>query len=122
VLGPGHEQSTCPALDRPGGAPYGAIYTPILIGRAATAHEAPTTVVSRYGEPGDLIARNVPLPGDLRPGDLIAVAGCGAYHHAMASTYGLVPRPPIVGVRDGATQLLVRPESITDLLARDVDI
>ena len=83
-------------------APYGDIYTPILIGRAATAHEAPTTIISRYGEPGDVIARNVPLPGDLRPGDLIAVADCGAYHYAMASNYGLVPRPPVVGVRDGA--------------------
>lgn len=102
--------------------PDGAIYTPILIGRTATAHEAPTTVISRYGEPGDFIARNVGLPGDLRPGDLIAVADCGAYHNAVASNYGLVPRPPVVGVRDGATQLLVRPESITDLLARDVDI
>jgi diaminopimelate decarboxylase len=38
----------------------------------------------------------------------------------MASNYGSVPRPPVIGVRDGTTQLLVRPETVTDLLARDV--
>jgi diaminopimelate decarboxylase len=107
--------------DNPRPALYGARYTPMLIGRTAGAADQPTTIIGRYGEPGDIIARNVPLPADLRPGDLIAVADCGAYHHTMASNYGLVPRPPVIGVRDGATQLLVRPETIADLMARDVD-
>lgn len=105
--------------DNPRPALYGARYTPTLIGRLATASERPTTVVGRYGEPGDVLARDVPLPGDLRAGDLIAVADCGAYHQTMASNYGLVPRPPTVGVRDGVSDLLVRPETVADLLARD---
>ena len=43
------------------------------------------------------------LPGDVVPGDLIAVAATGAYCRSMASNYNLVPRPPVVAVRDGAS-------------------
>ena len=77
------------------------------------------TVVGRHGESGDEIARDVPLPDDLRAGDLLAVACTGAYHHSMASTYNMVGRPPLVAVKDGRTRELVRRETIADLLARD---
>jgi diaminopimelate decarboxylase len=80
-----------------------------------------STVVGRYGEAGDVIARDVPLPGDLHPGDLLAVADCGAYQHAMASNYTMVPRPPLVAVNGGASRVLVRRETIDDILARDID-
>jgi diaminopimelate decarboxylase len=62
----------------------------------------------------------VPLPADTRPGDLLAVPGTGAYNHSMASNYNMVGRPPVVAVRDGAARLLVRRETDSDLLLRDV--
>jgi diaminopimelate decarboxylase len=108
--------------DNPRPALYGARYTPILVGRLADAPDRPTTIVGRHGEAGDVIARDVPLPGDLHPGDLLAVADCGAYHHAMASNYNLISRPPMLGVRDGVADVLVRRETIDDILARDLDI
>jgi diaminopimelate decarboxylase len=107
--------------DNPRPALYGARYTPTLVGRLGGVPDRPTTVVGRHGEAGDVIARDVALPGDLRPGDLLAIADCGAYHHTMASNYNLVPRPPVLGVRDGSTQVLVRRETIDDILARDLD-
>jgi diaminopimelate decarboxylase len=61
----------------------------------------------------------VALPTDVHPGDLIAVACTGAYHHSMASNYNMVGRPPIVAVKDGCTRELVRRETIADLLSRD---
>ncbi|GAA5198712.1 diaminopimelate decarboxylase [Rugosimonospora acidiphila] len=108
--------------DNPRPALYGARYTPALIGRYPTVADRPTTVVGRHGESGDVIARDVPLPGDLHPGDLLAVADCGAYHHSMASNYNLVTRPPVVSVRDGQTRVMIRRETIDDLLARDPDL
>jgi diaminopimelate decarboxylase len=107
--------------DNPRPALYGARYTMILVGRLPDVADRPTTVVGRHGEAGDVIARDVPLPGDLHPGDLLAVADCGAYHHAMASNYNVVPRPPTLGVRDGVASVLVRRETIDDILARDLD-
>jgi diaminopimelate decarboxylase len=49
---------------------YGARYTARLIGRPMTADIAPTTVVGRHCEAGDVLARDVPLPVDIHPGDV----------------------------------------------------
>jgi diaminopimelate decarboxylase len=76
-------------------------------------------VAGRHCEAGDEIARAVELPVDLRPGDLLAVACTGAYHHSMASNYNMVGRPPLVAVKEGRARELVRRETIADLLARD---
>lgn len=106
--------------DNPRPALYGARYTVRLVGRHSTARPQPATVVGRHCEAGDVLADDVPLPADIRAGDLLAVPGTGAYHHALASNYNMVCRPPLVGVRDGAARLLVRRETEEDLLARDL--
>ena len=56
---------------------------------------------------------------DLHPGDLLAVACTGSYHHNMASNYNMVCRPPLIAVKDGRARQLVRRETIADLLSRD---
>jgi diaminopimelate decarboxylase len=64
----------------------------------------------------------VPLPAAVRPGDLIAVPGTGAYNHSMASNYNLIGRPPVIAVLDGAARPLIRRETSNDLLARDIGL
>lgn len=77
------------------------------------------TIVGRHCEAGDELAREVLLPADLRPGDVLAFACTGAYHHGLASSYNAVGRPPLVAVHGGRFRELVRRETIADLLARD---
>jgi diaminopimelate decarboxylase len=101
---------------------YGASYTARLVGRPLTADMEPTTVVGRHCEAGDVVARNVPLPIDAHPGDVLAVPCSGAYHHSLASNYNLVGRPPIIAVRDGSARTLIRCETTEDLLARDIGL
>ena len=60
------------------------------------------------------------LPADLAPGDLLAVAATGAYCRSMASTYNHVPRPPVVAVTEAGSRVLLRRETVEDLLALDV--
>jgi diaminopimelate decarboxylase len=48
------------------------------------------------------------------------MAATGAYHHALASNYNLVGRPPLIGVADGDARVLVRRETGEDVLSRDV--
>jgi hypothetical protein len=72
---------------------------------------------SRYTSPGG--KAGVDLPADLAAGDLVAVGATGAYTHAMASNYNRLPRPAMVLVGDGHAQLLVRRETLDDVLARD---
>ncbi|MFE2168277.1 diaminopimelate decarboxylase [Streptomyces sp. NPDC059447] len=106
--------------DNPRPALYGARYAPRLIGRASTAAPRTATVVGRHCEAGDVLAAGVELPGDVRPGDLIAVPVAGAYQLSMASGYNMVGRPPVVAVHEGAARLLVRRETLEDLRRRDV--
>ena len=68
------------------------------------------------------MVRDTWLPGDVAPGDLLAVAATGAYCRSMASNYNHVPRPPVVAVRDGAAQVIVRRETEDDLLALDTGV
>lgn len=108
--------------DNPRPALYGVRYAPRLIGRPATAPPRLVTVVGRHCEAGDILADEVALPGDVRPGDLLAVPAAGAYHLSMASGYNLVGRPPVVAVADGIARVLVRRESLDDMNRRDIGL
>lgn len=108
--------------DNPRPALYGVRYAPRLVGRHSTAAPAPVTVVGRHCEAGDVVAADVELPDDIRPGDLLAVPAAGAYHLSMASGYNLVGRPPVVAVADSHARLLIRRESLDDIRSRDVGL
>jgi diaminopimelate decarboxylase len=107
--------------DNPRPALYGARYSAHVTRRSA-APMRPVTVVGRHCEAGDVLARDVPLPADTRPGDLLVIPGTGAYNHSMASNYNLVGRPPVVAVRDGSARLLLRRETQSDLLRREAGL
>jgi diaminopimelate decarboxylase len=100
---------------------YDARYTARLVSRSGSAAAHVVTLVGRHCESGDVVAHDVPLPDDVRPGDLVAVPASGAYHRSMASNYNHVARPPVVAVRDGAARLIVRRETEEDLLRLDID-
>jgi diaminopimelate decarboxylase len=99
---------------------YDASYTCTLASRSSSVPPVLARVVGKHCESGDVVVRDTWLPGDVAPGDLLAVAATGAYCHSMASNYNHVPRPPVVGVLDGASQVLVRRETEADLLRLDV--
>lgn len=103
--------------DSPRPAPYADIKR---VGPRSAASSEPMTVVGRYCETGDALFPDARLPGDIRPGDLLAVSGTGAYHHAMTSNYGHVTRAPVVAVRKGHARPIIRRETDEDLLRRDV--
>ncbi|MGC4805064.1 diaminopimelate decarboxylase family protein [Micromonospora sp. DT233] len=108
--------------DCPPAALCGGHHSVALVGRTSRAQLQPTTVVGRHNEVDDVVSPSVDLPADVHPGDLLAVAGTGAYHHCRASNYHLVGRPALLSVQDGQLATLVRRESIADLLARDLDL
>jgi len=101
---------------------YRADYSARLANRRSTAEPILARIAGMHCEAGDIVVRDEYLPGDVAPGDLLAVPATGAYGSAMASNYNWVPRPPVVAVRDGAARILVRGETIEDLLARDAGL
>lgn len=101
---------------------YRADYTARLANRASDAAPILARVAGMHCESGDIVVRDEYLPADIETGDLLAVPATGAYGWAMANNYNWVPRPPVVAVRDGAARLIVRGETIDDLLARDATL
>lgn len=99
---------------------YGAEYTTTLANRTSDAKNVSSRLVGKHCETGDIIIREIDLPDDIVPGDLLAVPATGAYGRSMASNYNHVPRPSVVAVKDGKARVIVRRESIDDLLALDI--
>jgi diaminopimelate decarboxylase len=94
----------------------------VVANRESSAPPRLCRVVGKHCESGDVVVRDTWLPGDIRPGDLLAVAATGAYCRSMASNYNHVPRPPVIGVRDAMAQVLVRRETEADLLSLDAGV
>ena len=99
---------------------YDADYSCTLANRASDAPPLMTRLVGKHCEAGDIIVKDEFLPGDVAPGDLVAVPGTGAYCRSMASNYNHALRPPVVAVKDGEARVVVRRETLDDLLATDL--
>ncbi|HVW40701.1 MAG TPA: diaminopimelate decarboxylase [Amycolatopsis sp.] len=103
---------------------YDAAYDCRLVSRAAedgngAVGAALSRVVGKHCESGDIVVRDCWLPDTLATGDLIALAATGAYCYSMASNYNRLPRPAVVAVRNGSARLLLRRETIDDMLRRE---
>lgn len=96
---------------------YQADYHAALANRGGSDELTPTRIVGKHCESGDVVVRDIDFPSDTRDGDLVVVAATGAYCRALASQYNHVPRPPVIAVADGDARVLLRRETIDDLLA-----
>jgi diaminopimelate decarboxylase len=99
---------------------YDAQYFAVLADRESAAPLTQSRVVGKHCETGDIVIRDINLPSDIEPGDLLATPATGAYGRSMASNYNHVPRPPVVAIKDGKARVIVRRENEADLLALDV--
>lgn len=99
---------------------YQAEYESRLVSRLSDAAPVVSRVVGKHCESGDIVIRDAWMPDDLTPGDLLAVAATGAYCYSMSSRYNLLPRPAVVAVKDGISRVLLRRETVEDLLSLEV--
>jgi diaminopimelate decarboxylase len=99
---------------------YGASYSATVASRSSAAGPTLARVVGKHCEAGDVVVQDEFLPADVQPGDLVAVPGTGAYCRSMASNYNHVPRPPVVAVAGGRSRVIVRRETVDDLMKLDV--
>lgn len=106
--------------DNPRPVLYGSGYEAFLPERMYDACDKRYTVVGKHCESGDVLVRDAVLPTNLEVGELLATPVTGAYGHSMASNYNKVTRPGVVFVRDGVSRVVVRRETLDDLLRSDV--
>ncbi len=106
--------------DNPRPVLYGSGYETFLTRAVEADRPLVARVVGKHCESGDVLAFEAALPTDTRVGDLLAMPVTGAYGHSMGSNYNKIARPPVVFVADGRARLVVRRETVDDLLATDV--
>ena len=105
--------------DNPRPVLYGAGYEAFLPTRIDEARPLAATIVGKHCEQGDIVVADAHLPSDVAVGDLLAVPVTGAYGYSMASNYNKVPRPAVLFVREGRERVVVRRETLDDLLRLD---
>ena len=105
--------------DNPRFALYGSPYTLMTV-KSFTGDTEICSVVGRCCESGDIIQENVPVPSEIKRGDLLACLTTGAYHYSMSSNYNRIPRPPVVMLKGGLDRLVIRRETPEDLVNLEV--
>ena len=99
---------------------YGADYTARLANRTGSAETMLARVCGMHCESGDIVVHEVQLPADLKRGDILAVPVTGAYGRTMASNYNQALIPAVVAVSESGAHVMLRRQTVDDLLNLDV--
>ena len=105
--------------DNPRPALYESRYEAMLANRGNEKAEETVSIAGKCCESGDMLIWDVELP-KANPGDMLAVACTGAYNYSMASNYNRIRKPAVVFVKDGASEIVVRRETLDDIVRLDV--
>ncbi|GIP20169.1 diaminopimelate decarboxylase [Paenibacillus sp. J22TS3] len=105
--------------DNPRPALYESKYEAMLANRGRDEAEETVSIAGKCCESGDMLIWDLELP-KVNSGDLLAVSCTGAYNYAMASNYNRIRRPAVVFVKDGSSDLVVKRESLDDIVANDL--
>ena len=98
---------------------YGARQEAAVANKMMASMAVKVTIAGKFCESGDILIRDIDLPS-LIPGDIMAVAGCGAYCLPQASNYNAFFKPAVVMVREGRARLIRRRETLADLTGCDM--
>jgi len=98
---------------------YGSYHEILPVARREGPTE-PADVVGPLCETGDFLAREREMP-ELKPDDLIALLGAGAYGYVLASNYNSRARPAEILVDGDQVCLIRRRETLDDLMEGELD-
>ncbi|KDN56896.1 diaminopimelate decarboxylase [Exiguobacterium sp. AB2] len=98
---------------------YDAEYDVIAATRMNEEKTLEAKIVGACCESGDIISNRSLIP-PVEAGDLLLVKATGAYNFSMASNYNQMLRPAVVFVKDGAHRLVVRRQTLEDLVVCEV--
>jgi len=104
--------------DNPRFALYGAKYSCLPVEGLDREISAKVSIAGPYCESGDILIEDLPMP-ELKEGELIAIPVSGAYHLSMSSNYNGARRPEALMVGEGKVDVMLRRETLDDLLRRD---
>lgn len=105
--------------DNPRPALYQARYEGIIANKVSRPKTEEVSIAGKCCESGDMLIWDLHAP-HVEPGDILAVFCTGAYNYSMSSNYNRLLKPAVVFVRDGHSDLVVKRETLDDLVRNDV--
>ena len=105
--------------DNPRYALYKAKYEAMIANKMNEEADTTYTVAGKCCESGDMLVMDAKLP-KAEQGDLLLVSSTGAYNYSMSSNYNRLPKLPVVFVKDGTSRLVVKGETLEDLIRQDI--
>ena len=105
--------------DNPRYALYKSEYDVQIANKASQEKVKTVTIAGKCCESGDLIGENI-LVQDVEVGDIVAVLATGAYNYSMSSNYNRIPRPPVVSIYKGKSKVIVKRETVDDVIRNDI--
>jgi diaminopimelate decarboxylase len=105
--------------DNPRPMMYGSeyeVFNPVNMNAPRTSS---ARIVGKHCESGDILILDAQVTPEISVGDVVVMPVTGAYGYSMASNYNKVPRPAVVFVGEGQSRLVVRRETLEDLVRLD---
>lgn len=98
---------------------YQAKYDGIIANKADESKTDLVTISGKCCESGDILIKDIKIAEPER-GDIFAIFSTGAYNYAMASNYNKNPFLATVLVKDGKSELMVKRQTYTHMLANEI--
>mgnify|MGYP001163263682 CR=1 FL=1 len=98
---------------------YDAKYEAVIANKANEPIAETVSIAGKACESGDMLIWDLQVP-QVEHNDLLAVFSTGAYGYSMASNYNRLRRPAVVFVENGEAKLVVKRESLDDIIKNDL--
>ena len=105
--------------DNPRPSMYRAKYIAQIANKKEVSSLNNVTIAGRFCESGDILIKDISLP-EPEEGDILCVFNTGAYNYSMASNYNRVPKAAMVLVNNSQSDMIVKRETLEDLISHDV--
>lgn len=105
--------------DNPRPSMYQAEYCADVANKMNETKKEVVTIAGRFCESGDILIKDIHLP-IMETGDILCVYNTGAYNYSMASNYNRVEKPAMVLVNNAQSDIIIKRESLEDIIAHDV--
>lgn len=98
---------------------YQAKYEAAILGDMNAIPDKEVTLAGKFCESGDVLIDKVKLANP-KVGDLVGITTTGAYCYSMSSNYNRFAKPAVVFVKDGKSKVVVKRETLDDLIRNDL--
>lgn len=105
--------------DNPRPSMYQAEYCADVANKMNETEKEVVTIAGRFCESGDILIKDINLPV-METGDILCVYNTGAYNYSMASNYNRVEKPAMVLVNNAQSDIIIKRETLEDIVAHDV--